>query len=258
MCSQTRRPKVTSPVVTVPGLLARLLPTFDHDAREHLARTASLCHVHHGEILVHAGEVTPTLGHLIEGTLGMVRAMPQGKPQLMGLLLPGDVFGQIFDGPMPHAIQALTDAVVLSIDRQDYEAALGSMPMAEQALIVSMIDDLDAARAWILILSSARAVERVAAFLEILVQRQHVPGSANPTASVTLRLPLGRKDLARCLGIRPESLSRAIHSLANDGIIEIVTVDIFRIPDPAALVAASAGAFEIAERPKEHQGAKAY
>ncbi|MFN4129683.1 MAG: Crp/Fnr family transcriptional regulator [Paracoccaceae bacterium] len=226
-------------------LISRLMPGFSGHILDQIVQAASLTKVRRADILMREGEVVTTFGHVIDGTLGMVRALPHGKPHIMGLLLPGDAFGRIFDGPMPHSVEALTDAVVLNIDRDTYEAALSDMPAAEHALIASMIGDLDAARAWVLVLGSAHVVERVAAFLEILVQRQQTHGAIGQSKPVTLRLPLGRKDLARCLGIRPESLSRAIHRLEKQGIIEIVTANILRVPDPKALIAASGGAFDI-------------
>lgn len=241
---------------SVSDLLARFVSGLGPEAFDRVLQAASLVPVPRDEMLLREGVVATTFGHVIEGALGMVRTATEGKPHLLGLLLPGDCYGRIFDGPMPHSVAALTNALVLTIDREVYELALSEMPSAENALIVSMIDDLDAARAWILVLSSANSVERVAAFLEILVQRQQSHRVTEVSQPVTLRLPLDRKDLARCLGIRPESLSRAIHRLKKQGIIEVVTANIFRVSDRERLFDAAGGAFEISSRRKDQVGGR--
>lgn len=138
---------------------------------------------------------------------------------------------------MPHSVEALSECTVLEVERETLEAELKANPEAEQAFIVSMFDELNAARAWVLVVSSPHVKVRLAAFLMILRLRQqdrHGPHKAGPA---TLRLPMTRKDLARCLAVRSESLSRAIHSLARSGIIEVVAPDILHVPDSDRLVA---------------------
>ncbi|MFN7089580.1 MAG: Crp/Fnr family transcriptional regulator [Allorhizobium sp.] len=240
----------------VSEILARFVSGLGPEAFDRVLQVASLVPVPRGGMLVREGEVATTFGYVIEGALGMARTTAEGKTHLSGLLLPGDCYGRLFDGPMPHSVAALTNALVLIIEREVYELILGEMPTAENALIVSMIGDLDAARAWVLVLSSVNLVERVAAFLEILVQRQQSNRFTEVSLPVTVRLPLGRKDLARCLGIRPESLSRAIHRLKKLGIIEVVNTNVFRVPDRESLLDAAGGAFKISSQRKDQAGGR--
>lgn len=239
------------------GLVAGLVPGCGPEALDRIVRATSLRHVRRGEMLMREGEIAATLGKVVEGTLGMVQAMPQGTPHVLGLLLPGDVFGRVFDGPIPHSVEALTDASVLWIDREIFEDTLRETPAAERALIVSMMDELDAARAWVLILNSPRASGRVAAFLAVLVRRLQPHGLAWPTGPVTLRLPMARKDLARSLGLRPESLSRAIHRLVRAGVVEIVSSAILHVPDPDALIEHAGQDSDAADRPARKSAAMA-
>lgn len=247
---RSRQPssELPNPPMSLTDLLPKLLVGFGPAKYDLLARNAWLSKAGQGDIVMREGEVGKTVCHVIKGTLGMVQTSGEGKAHVIGLLLPGDAFGRIFDGEMPYSVEALTDAVILNIDREVFETALRETPAAEHALIVSMIDELDAARAWALVLSSARVIERIAAFLSILVRRQQPHGGKWPTGPLTLLLPLSRKELARSLGVRAESLSRAIHGLAENGIIEVVSASTLRVLDTEALFEASGGASETGGR----------
>lgn len=195
--------------------------------------------VHRGECLMREGEASTRMCFILQGVIGMVTTAEDKASHVMGLLLPGDSFGRMFNGPMPHSIEVLTDAVILAIDRGAFEQMLRDHPEVEHHFIVTMLNELDAARTWVMILSGTRVLERVAAFIAILFRRLgRTPPSAAPRTNV-VQLPLSRNDISRCLGIRKESLSRALHRLAEDGLIRLLTPDRIEVPDLCALVEAS-------------------
>jgi CRP/FNR family transcriptional regulator len=49
--------------------------------------------------------------------------------------------------------------------------------------------------------------------------------------TLSLRIPISRIDLSNILAVRPESLSRAFHALADDGLIDVIKHDHVRIVD---------------------------
>ena len=53
--------------------------------------------------------------------------------------------------------------------------------------------------------------------------------------ALSLKIPLSRADISNLLGVRPESLSRAFHALADDGLLEIIKHDHVRIVDVEGL-----------------------
>jgi CRP/FNR family transcriptional regulator len=218
-----------------------LVDAFDsmsEDRQEALARCTRIRRVAAGEVVVREGSEDGELGYVIDGALGMIRGLPDGREHIVGILVPTDMFGRLFDGPSPHRIEALSQSRLLEFDRHPFEAILRDTPELERQFLVSVLDELDAAREWVLLLNGTGVVERVASFLLILARRQMRPGHA-AAGSFTLQMPMRRADLARCLGVRPESLSRAIHRLAADGIIDIPGADCLAIRDPGGLVAAS-------------------
>lgn len=74
-------------------------------------------------------------------------------------------------------------------------------------------------------------------------ERPHIVGLLVPTdifgrlfgEPITLHLSLSRKDLAHYLGTRRESLSRAVHALAEKAILRIINPEIFEVLDLQAL-----------------------
>lgn len=209
--------------------------------------------VRKGDCLMREGEASTRICFILQGVVGMVTAMDGRASHVLGLLLPGDSFGRMFNGPMPHSIEVLTDAVVLCIQRDAFEQVLRANPEVEHHFIVTMLNELDAARTWVMILSATRVVERVAAFISILFRRLGKNTMPAATRSKVIQLPLSRGDIARCLGIRKESLSRALHSLDEDGLIRLLAPDRIEVPDHAALVEASGSDLDLDSPPERER-----
>lgn len=209
--------------------------------------------VRRGEWLMHEGEICVSMGFVLQGVLGMVTAVDGRTPHVLGLLLPGDSFGRVFNGPMPHSIEALTDAVILRVERDAFERVMRAYPDVEHHFIVNMLHELDAARTWVMILNGTRVFERVAAFIAILVQRLGKQPAADAPRPAVLQLPLCRDDIARCLGIRKESLSRALHRLDEDGLIRLLAPDRIEVPDFDALVEASGNDLDLGGRAQDER-----
>lgn len=192
-----------------------------------------------GSVLVREGDRFDRIGYLVSGALGMEKRLPDGEAHILGLLVPQDMFGRLFDGPASYDLVALSDTRVLSFDRDRLEAIVSRSVEAENLLIAHILDELDAAREWILLMSGHRFMERVAAFLLVLYRRTLRVTGASGERSQTLRIPIRRKHLARYLGGRQESLSRALHALQEVGAIRLHDAYRVEVTDLAALVRAS-------------------
>lgn len=219
--------------------LASALRAAPAAAQQALASAARRRSLSRGETVLPAGLEVSELGYVLEGTLGMVRILPDGREHIIGILVPHDMYGRLYDGPNGYALTALTDAQTLVFDRAALESVLAGTPELERMFVVSVLDELDAAREWILLLNGTTVVERVASFLLILARRDGLRRGDQAGAGLSVRLPIARADFARCLGIRPESLSRALHKLARQKIIGLGQADRIEIRDIAALTAAA-------------------
>ncbi|TGD60562.1 Crp/Fnr family transcriptional regulator [Tabrizicola sp. WMC-M-20] len=189
-----------------------------------------------GKTIIERGARSESVGYVLNGTLAMVQVLEDGRKHIVGLLVPTDIYGRLFDGPSNYRIEALSASRILSFPRALFEQVLRDNPEAERLFLVHLLDEVDAAREWLLLISGRKAVNRLASFLSILLRRskfRRVGGQA------VLHVPLSRKDLAHYLGARPETLSRAFHALEDMGVLRIVDPQHFAILDESGLIAAS-------------------
>lgn len=218
------------------GLLESLLETLPPEVTKKLLSKATIREVAQGETIQQPGARSEKVGYVLDGTLAMIQTLEDGKKHIVGLLVPTDIFGRLFDGPSNYRIDALSPARVLCFPRDFFEQLLRENPEAERLFLVHLLDEIDSAREWLLLISGRKAVNRLASFLSILVRRskfKRLGGQA------VVHMPLSRKDLAHYLGARPETLSRAFHELARKRVLEIIDPHEFRVLDEQALVEAA-------------------
>lgn len=189
-----------------------------------------------GRIVSHEGESTDFIGCIRSGILRMQKTLADGRQHIVGLLFAGDIFGRIFDGPGEFSIEAATEVVVCAFDRARFETLMQSAPDLERAVLLNLLNELDRARDWMLVLSNQKIADRLAGFFLLLASRHAGNGLilGNGPEGLEIRIPISRADLAHLLGTRPESVSRAFHFLEDEGDI--------RILDPARIVLRDLGA----------------
>lgn len=182
-----------------------------------------------GETIVGEAEETGIVGNVVRGVLRMVRTMADGRQQIVGLLFPSDLFGRVFATHSRYAIEAATDVELCCFDRAAFEALLVANPDVEHEVLLSTLDELDAARDWMVLLGCQTVLERVAAFLIIVRQRmlKLAPGDTMPGMHISV--PISRRDMATYLGTTAESISRTIRFMARKGVIRIIDAQNFEI-----------------------------
>lgn len=214
------------------GRLGALFGALSPTAAEALLSRFHLRDVPAGTVVINEGANSEEIGFVLRGCLGMVKVLPDDRRHVIGLLVPTDRFGRIFDGPSSFHLEALSDVQLACIDRKSFEEMLRAEPEAERELLVHLLDELDAAREWVLLIGGVRVIERVASFLLILLRRL-APEAAR--SRKVIEQPLSRRDLAHFLGTRRESISRALHELQDEGVLWILTPDTFEIRDVTRL-----------------------
>ena len=220
------------------------------DTRETLR---SFCHRRRyeaGQTVVFEGEKPPFIGCVVEGFLRMQRTMSDGRQSVVGLLVEGDTFGQVFEGPPSFTIEAATDTDIVAFQRGPFEAELQRSPALERMMLLNILNELDRARDWLVILSSKKVTGRIAGFLLVLCSRfarvDHLLDLKGDHLDV--KIPISRTDLAHLLSTRTESISRAIHAMEDAGMLKILKPDLLRITDLEAMVAET-GDDDLSSRP---------
>jgi CRP/FNR family transcriptional regulator len=215
------------------GLLESLMTALPSEVAERLLSQGVLRELSAGEIVMERGVRCEFVGYVLDGMLGMVQAFEDGKTHIIGLLVPTDTYGCLFNDPPSYRIQALSSSRILSFPRASLEQVLRENPEAERLFLVHLLDEVDAAREWLLLLSGRKAVNRLASFLSILARRSKYERIGG---HLVVHVTLSRKDMANYLGARPETLSRAFRELERRGILRIVDPYNFRILDEEALI----------------------
>ena len=107
----------------------------------------------------------------------------------------------------------------------------------ENRLFQNTLDELDAAREWMLLLGRKTATEKVASFLLLLAKKSTLVGCLHSNAATfaSFTLPITRADMADYLGMTIETVSRKITRLKSSKIISITGNREFLVPDIDAL-----------------------
>ncbi|MCA1370418.1 helix-turn-helix domain-containing protein [Bradyrhizobium sp. BRP14] len=172
-----------------------------------------------------AGREIYAEGDLIEkcyqvstGAVRVYRLLSDGRRQVVSFHLPGEMFG--FEPGLSHCFfaEAITETTL---------AVFGRRQMQERSrdLLALALTGMARAQQHLLVIGRQCAVERIAAFLVDLCERQ---GGGRQ-----LRLPMSRQDIADYLGLTIETVSRVVTKLKERSVIvlrDARTIDIMK-PD---------------------------
>lgn len=169
-----------------------------------------------GETIVLEGDALPFVGSIVTGCATLTRSMEDGRMQMVGLLLPSDFVGRPGRATAPYEVVAATDVTLCMFDRQAFEKMMADTPHVASRLLDMSLDELDAARDWMLVLGRKTAREKVATLLAIVLRR-----ASTAVRPLRADLPLTRDAMATYLGLTIETVSRQMSALRRDGIIRL-------------------------------------
>ena len=186
-----------------------------------------------GQIVLAEGVVPDYIGCVTAGILRMQKTLYDGRQQIVGLLVEGDLFGHVIDGPTGFAIEAASEASICMFRRKPFEALLTRSVKLERLLLKNTLNELERARDWMVILTNYKTNVRLAGFLVVLCTRYFGFDQIVQIRSGRLELTIAvtRADLSHLLGTRVESISRAFGALAKKGIIEVRTPYLIEVLD---------------------------
>lgn len=190
-----------------------------------------------GQPIVWSGDHMDFVASIVTGVAALSQTMEDGRTQMVGLLLPSDFLGRPGRNNVLYDVAAVSDLTLCCFRRRPFEELLHSTPNISQRLLEMTLNELDAAREWMLVLGRKTAREKIASLLAIFARRDASLNLAeNPNGS-RFELPLTREAMANYLGLTLETVSRQISALKRDGIIELQGTRQVHIPDFRALLA---------------------
>lgn len=192
-----------------------------------------------GQPLVWAGDEMDFVASVVSGIATLSQTMEDGRTQMVGLLLPSDFLGRPGRSVAAYNVTANSDLTLCCFRRKPFEKLLRDTPHVSQRLLEMTLDELDAAREWMLILGRKTAREKIASFLSILAHRESSLRQSTPENGTSFELPLTRESMADYLGLTLETVSRQISALKRDRVIELHGMRRVVIPEIEALIAES-------------------
>jgi len=162
------------------------------------------------------GENEPSdyLYKVVSGSVRTYKILTDGRRQVGGFYLPGDIFGLEFADEHTLSAEAITDTKVLVVKRSTINALAGRDASIASELFALTGRELKRVQDRILLLVKS-AQERVASFLLEMAER--VSGGNS------IELPMSRQDIADYLGLTIETVSRTLTSLEGAAAIEVPT-----------------------------------
>ncbi len=184
-----------------------------------------------GQTLIWSGDKMDFVGSVVSGIATLTQTMEDGRTQMVGLLLPSDFVGRPGRDSAAYDVVAVTDIVMCCFRKKPFEEMMARTPHIAQRLLEMTLDELDAAREWMLVLGRKTAREKIASLIAIIARRDAVLNVAGMQGPLVFDLPLTREAMADYLGLTLETVSRQVSALRRDGVITLEGKRRVTVPD---------------------------
>lgn len=189
-----------------------------------------------GETVAWAGERMSMVGSVVEGVAMLSSTLADGRRQMVGLMLPSDFLGRPGRDRSAYDVVAVTSLTLCMFQKAEFERLVARTPQLERRLLEMTLDELDAAREWMLLLGRKTAREKIASLFVIMARRDAELNRARPSDGLTFPLYITREAMADYLGLTIETVSRQISALRREGIIELRESRMIHVPDLVRLI----------------------
>ena len=186
-----------------------------------------------GEVLVAEGDNRGASRFVVAGWATRQRILPDGRRQIFGFALPGDLCGGVLPPPCP--LVALTAVETVDATPLLKAARSGQAPGLARALAREQVIDQAILFDHMVRLGRQTAYERVAHFLLELRGRLQIAGLGD---AQRFPMPLTQEVLADVLGLSIVHVNRTLQQLRRERLIELRSgVAILLQPDVLAQIA---------------------
>jgi CRP/FNR family transcriptional regulator len=188
--------------------------------------------IERGESVYRSGDAFSSLYAVRSGFFKTVQTLEDGREQVTGFHMGGEIMGMDGIGPEKHSSSAvaLEDSEVCVIPYSRLVNLGREMPGLERQFHKVMSREIAQEHSVMLLLGTMRAEERLATFLLNLSQRF----TARGYSASEFNLRMTREEIGSYLGLKLETVSRAFSKFQEDGLISVHQKNI-RIRDVAAL-----------------------
>lgn len=212
---------------------APLFNALDDEGARTLRRQMTDVKLSRGEHLFNEGDEGDSLYVVLDGKIKLTRAAPDGRENLLSVLGPGDMFGELslFDpGPRTSTASAVTDATLASLREDALLPWLTEHPQGSTHMMRALVQRLRRANDVIADLVFTDVPGRVAKNLLDLAERF---GTQEPDG-LHVHHDLTQEELAQLVGASRETVNKALADFAARGWLQISARSVL-IMDPERL-----------------------
>jgi CRP/FNR family transcriptional regulator len=172
-----------------------------------------------GESVYRAGDEFSSLYAVRSGFFKTVQMLEDGRDQVTGFHMGGEIMGMDGIGPEKHGSSALAleDSEVCVIPYSRLESLGRDMHFLQRQFHKVMSREIVREHGVMLLLGTMRAEERLAAFLLNLSQRF----TARGYSATEFNLRMTRDEIGSYLGLKLETVSRTFSKFQEDGLISV-------------------------------------
>jgi len=162
--------------------------------------------------IYHENESAEYIYKVVSGAVRTYKILSDGRRQVCGFYLPGDVFGLESGDEHTFSAGAITASNVMIVKRSTLFSLAARDANVTRKLLALTSDELQRLQDHSLVLIKT-AQERVAGFL--------LEMAARGAADNQVELPMSRQDIADYLGLTIETVSRTLSQLQNSAAIDL-------------------------------------
>ncbi len=195
---------------------APLFAALDDDAAVALKATMARREVGRGEVLFAEGDPGDRLYIIVDGKIKLGRASGDGRENLLAILGPGEMFGELslFDpGPRNATATAVADTSLLGVGSEDLATWLNGRPDVARQLLRSLARRLRRTNEALADLVFSDVPGRVAKALLDLSERFGTPTDEG----LRVTHDLTQEELAQLVGASRETVNKALADFAARG-----------------------------------------
>lgn len=178
------------------------------------------------EMLFFEGDQGNHVFFMTEGSIKLFKSNPEGKEAVIRFIEPGDLFAEILlflKNRYPVSAMAIKPSTLLAIDATKLFTLIKTNPDVAMKLIAKMASRSQYLVKMVENLTLTDARERFLNYLRHLSEE---------SGSLTITLPVPKGELAMLLGVAPETFSRLLNKLADEGVVVVDGKKITLIDEP--------------------------
>ncbi|WP_028474714.1 Crp/Fnr family transcriptional regulator [Nocardioides alkalitolerans] len=212
---------------------APLFSALDDEAIAALISSLAESRLRRGEVLFHEGDSGDKLYVVLEGKVKLGRTSTDGRENLLAILGPGQMFGELslFDpGPRSATVTCVTEATFASLSHEDLQFWLEGRPVVARGLLSQLAARLRKANDVVADLVFSDVPGRVAKALIDLADRF----GRTADDGVHVHHDLTQEELAQLVGASRETVNKALADFTSRGWLRleprsVVIMDIERL-----------------------------